>query len=403
MHCVDIISDGGNDALWSGDSRRLTDIPRQIELSTLSASGTKYWASHLDILRDDGLFSLCILCFKVAVQKLPNSLAQFATLFWPEVGERLKHDSYDSRDISIVTAFFDLGREDWKVESGKKSPFQRSTDHYFEYFSHLARLKNPMVIFVAPEHRLRVLELRRKAGLERITHIFSVSDLFQVPALKVLAAEVQSKMTPSLRAWTRFPKSPEYNYSNYVILDALKSIFINTAIDAEVVRTEQVAWVDFGYARDEKCFDTTKPWRFDGGGKINLFHMRPIDDLPIFRVVQRGYVYFQGGCKIGPISAWPAFSEAIDHSLASLLKADLVDDEQTLLLMAWRANPDFYRIHAVDRRDWRVVIRFFNESMMGEDVKFRDYRIVNALKESGPGKFARSLASVTGRMIDKFI
>ena len=337
------------------------------------------------------------------MQKLPKTLIQYTKPFWPQDGGRVTPAGYDCCEITVVTAFFDLGRGDWKVGSNKTSPFQRSTDHYFEYFSHLAKLKNPMVIFVAPEHQQRVLEIRRQAGLEKFTHIYSLSDVFELPALKVLAAEVQSKMTPSFRAWTRFPKSPEYNYSNYVVLDALKSIFVNTAIDAKAVATDQVAWLDFGYARDKKCFDASKPWRFNGGGKINLFHMRPIDNLPIFKVVQRGYVYFQGGCKIGPIGAWPAFSEAIDHSLAALLTADLVDDEQTLLLMAWRANSELYRIHAMDRSDWRVAIRFFNETMMGEDVQFRDYRIVKALKESKLGKIARSIATVTGRMIDKFI
>ena len=337
------------------------------------------------------------------MQKLPKSLIQYTMPFWPPDGGQVTPAGYSTYDITVVTAFFDLGRGDWKVGSNKTSPFQRSTDHYFEYFSHLAKLKNPMVVFVAPEHQQRVLEIRRQAGLENITHIFSLSDLFELPALRALAAEVQTKMTPSFRAWTRFPKSPEYNYSNYVVLDALKSIFVNTAIDAKAVATDQVAWLDFGYARDEKCFDAAKPWRFNGGGKINLFHMRPIDNLPIFKVVQRGYVYFQGGCKIGPVGAWPAFSEAIDHSLAGLLTADIVDDEQTLLLMAWRANPELYRIHAVDRRDWRVVIRFFNETMKGEDVQFRDYRWVNALKESKPGKIARSIATVAGRVIDKFI
>ncbi len=337
------------------------------------------------------------------MQKLPKTLTEDVKLSWPDDREFVKPNHYDSRDITVVTAFFDLGRAEWKTGNKKESPFQRSNDHYFKYFSYLATLKNPMVIFIAPEHLERVLELRRDAGLESSTYILTIGNLFQVPALELLAAEVQSRMTPSLRAWTRFPKSPEFNYSHYVVLDALKSIFVNTAIDSRVVPTDQVAWLDFGYVRDEKCFDSTKPWRFDCGNKINLFHMRPIDDLPIYKALQRGYVYFQGGCKIGPTNAWHAFSEVIDSSLASLLKVDLVDDEQTLLLMAYRQNPDLYRIHAVDRRDWRVVIRFFNENIMGEDVRFRDYRIIDALKKSGPGKIARSLATIAARMIDKFI
>ena len=338
------------------------------------------------------------------MQKLPPHLVQHAIRFWPATNTLNKKvaSGYDGRDITVVTSFFDLGRGDWKVAGGKNSPFQRSLEHYFQYFSHLAKLKNPMVIFVAPEHAQRVLDLRKAAGLEGITSVFTISELFEIDEVKALVAEVQSKMTPAFQSWVRFPKAPEFTQPRYAVLDALKSIFVNTAIAAKAVPTEQVAWLDFGYARDENCFDAAKSWRFDAGRKINLFHMRPMDDMPNFKVVQRGYVYFQGGCKIGPVGAWPAFSEAIDHALAGLLTSDLVDDEQTLLLIAWRANPERYRIHAMDRRDWRVAIRFFNESMTGGDVQFRDYRFVNALKEGGPGKVLRALAAAAGRVTDKF-
>ena len=338
------------------------------------------------------------------MQKLPPHLVQHAIRFWPAATAPRKraNSGYDGRDITIVTSFFDLGRGDWKLAGGKNSPFQRSLDHYFQYFSNLARLKNPMVIFVAPEHAQRVLDLRKGSGLEGITSVFTISELFEIDEIKALVAELQSKMTPTFQSWVRFPKAPEFTQPRYAVLDALKSVFVNTAIAAKAVPTEQVAWLDFGYARDENCFDAAKPWRFDSGGKINLFHMRPLDDTPAFKVVQRGYVYFQGGCKFGPVGAWPAFSEAIDHALAGLLTSDLVDDEQTLLLMAWRAHPERYRMHAMDRRDWRVAIRFFNEERQGEDVQFADYRLVNGLKDSAPGKMVRKLAAKTARVADKF-
>ncbi len=131
--------------------------------------------------------------------------------------------------------------------------------------------------------------------------------------------------------------------------------------------------------------------------------MRPIDAVPIFKVVQRGYVYFQGGCKIGPASAWQSFSEAIDHALASLIDVDLIDDEQTLLLMAWRSDPSKFHIHAMDRKDWRVAIRFFNEEKKGEDVKYRDYRFVNAVKASKPYGIVKLMAAILGRVADKFV
>lgn len=337
------------------------------------------------------------------MQKLPINLTKHSKLFWPQAQKTRASKAHDGRDITVVTAFFDLGRGEWKVGAGKASPYRLSLDRYFEYFSYLAKLKNPMVIFVGTDHAQRVLDMRKAVGLENLTTIFTIAGLFDIAEIKALVDEAHSKMTPTFRSWVRFPKVPEFNQPRYAILDSLKSIFVNTAIDAKAVATQQAAWLDFGYARDVNCFDAAKPWRFDAGGKINLFHMRPIDDVPVFKALQRGYVYFQGGCKVGPVEAWPAFSDAIDQALAALLMADFIDDEQTLLLMAWRAKPEAYRIHAMDRRDWRVAIRFFNEERQGEDVQFRDYRFVNALKASGPGRIIRKLAAIAGRAIDKFV
>ena len=43
-------------------------------------------------------------------------------------------------DITIVTAFYDIGRGDWKY-------FNRKTYYYFECFERLCKLKNKIVVF----------------------------------------------------------------------------------------------------------------------------------------------------------------------------------------------------------------------------------------------------------------
>ncbi len=70
--------------------------------------------------------------------------------------------------------------------------------------------------------------------------------------------------------------------------------------------------------------------------------------------------------------------------------------------MAWREDPNAYRVHPMDRRDWRVAIRMFNEERQGEDVRFRDYQLVNKLRGSGIGRLVRRFSARAGRLIDKF-
>ena len=54
-------------------------------------------------------------------------------------------------DITIVTAFYDIGRGDWTPDKGLPHYLQRTTDTYIERFSHMAQLENEMVVFSTPD------------------------------------------------------------------------------------------------------------------------------------------------------------------------------------------------------------------------------------------------------------
>ena len=64
--------------------------------------------------------------------------------------------------ITIVTAFFDIGRGQWNSRQGGNQPFlKRTTDTYFRRFAHLASLDNEMVVFTSPDLVDRVRRLRK--------------------------------------------------------------------------------------------------------------------------------------------------------------------------------------------------------------------------------------------------
>ena len=153
---------------------------------------------------------------------------------------------------------------------------------------------------------------------------------------------------------------PEHWCELYVLLNALKSVFVCTAIKLQLNTNEQVAWIDFGYCRDDQRFDPNLPWRFDCDDRMNLFHIREPDDRPLFDIVRSGDVYFQGCHIVGPAKCWFRLRQLLDEAILSLLACGLVDDDQTALLMAYRRAPNFFQIHAVDPSDWFVIFRKFN-------------------------------------------
>lgn len=79
-------------------------------------------------------------------------------------------------DISIVTAFFDIGRSEWSF--GGQSSFRRSNEQYLRWFANLAPLKNSMVIFTEQQFADQVMALRRENELESATNVMVIDDLF---------------------------------------------------------------------------------------------------------------------------------------------------------------------------------------------------------------------------------
>ena len=266
--------------------------------------------------------------------------------------------------VSVITAFFDLGRNEWQGEvSGRPihGSQKRSNEHYLAWFDNLARLKNQMIIFTERKFVAPILDMRRNHGLEAMTTVMVCDDLFAPNGPVALAMwRVRQIIRPEFQAFVRDPALPEYWNANYIMMTHLKSLLVSSAIKLELNSHRQVAWMDFGCCRDDQRFDAAVPWQFDCRDRMNLFFMREPDNRAIFDIVRTGDVYFQAGIIIGPAEHWFRFTQLMDESIASLLSCGLVDDEQTAMVMAYRRAPDLFRINAVDPSDWFSVLRRYH-------------------------------------------
>ena len=104
-------------------------------------------------------------------------------------------------NVTIVTAFFDLGRERWDV-------FTRSTQTYLDYFAGLAALANPMVVFTSPDLAPEISRIRAAHGHADRTTVIEVENftLGHEPLLEAMR-EVMDR--PEFRAFVSQPESPE--------------------------------------------------------------------------------------------------------------------------------------------------------------------------------------------------
>lgn len=244
---------------------------------------------------------------------------------------------------TIVTAFFDLKRGEWE-----NSP--RAIGEYLKAFEFWAGIRNKLIVYTDAEVAKEVTRIRRKKGLESVTEIVIVGDYLSLdPDLYHSIEKAMSK--ESSRAFHLKPQNPESCNPAYNYVMLLKWWCVCDAINRGST-SENVAWIDFGfnncgtYYTNPKEFEFT--WTVELEDKMNLFCLNELDDTPIFEVVQKMDTYFQGGSIVGPASLWQRFAVDVRSSMLEMNDVGFADDDQVIILMAYRKNRDMFKINLCD-------------------------------------------------------
>jgi protein YibB len=266
-------------------------------------------------------------------------------------------------NISIVTAFFDIGRETWTQDKGLPHYLYRPLQTYFDRFSIMAELDNEMVIFTTKDLVDKVWEYRK--GKEDKTIVAEVDYADEFKELRLAIASIQSNPDYQKLISPLQRKNPEYWSADYVLVNTLKAHFVNRAINNKFSTNELVAWVDFGYCRNKEEFIKGTEWNYDfDTDKMTLFRLKEFDikNDTILNLIVNNDVHMTGGAIVGGKTVWPTFDALIQHSFSELHKNNLVDDDQTLLLMASLLKPELFKIYDVTHgEDWLRHNSVFNK------------------------------------------
>jgi len=261
--------------------------------------------------------------------------------------------------ITIVTAFFDIGRGDWSSDKGLPHYLQRSTDTYLERFGYMAKLDNPMVIFTSEDMVEKITKLRDGRPTDIITLDFKES----FKPFKEIVSKIQKDPAFQAKINPMQVHNPEYWNADYVVVNAMKSSFVVEAIRKSLVQTELVAWLDFGYCRDESTLNGVTSWNYPfDKEKIHFFNVKDWKKETIIEdVIANNDVHITGPCIVAGIDKWPLLQRLVAHSTNELVKNNLIDDDQTLLLMSYLFAKDSFELHPVSPTDWFVAFKEFSE------------------------------------------
>jgi protein YibB len=263
--------------------------------------------------------------------------------------------------ISIVTAFFDIGRGDWAKRPNTPAWLARATEDYFACFERMCRIENEIVVFTESRFAERIATARAKLGFSNQTKIVVKDRLFEEYGDELRKIDGVMKR-PGFLAGVTHPHCPEYWEPRYVLINYLKSFFACEAIDRGLGTKDFIAWIDFGYCRDETVLPKSLKWDYPFSDRIHLFNIEKLDSQNLISIVKTNKVYFTGGAIVAPKAKWRELKSRMQNAFDMLLSFHLMDDDQTLLLMCYRNEPSLFETHFIDagKTGWFVIFKDYN-------------------------------------------
>ena len=222
-----------------------------------------------------------------------------------------------------------------------------------------ARIKNKVVIYTNAEIAKKVMAIRKRFDLAERTEIIVIDDVYKCDA------EIYNKIKFAMKneisqKFHRYPERPEANNPEYNYVVLLKPYFISDAVKKGLAKG-MIAWLDFGYNHGGETYIYPEEfdylWEYDFENKIHLFSMEKMDEMPIFQIVKTMDVYCMSGLIVAPDYLWNEFWQLCRNALLHLTACGLADDDQTIMLMAYREKTEIFEIHYVE--DWLVPLKLF--------------------------------------------
>lgn len=269
-------------------------------------------------------------------------------------------------NISIVTAFYDIGRGSWSPDKGHPHYLHRPNQVYIERFKRLTRLHNDITVFTSPDLvDTLIKECENSVSNVRIV-AFDAINCFS--AMRDNIRSVQKSQEFINRINPSQVKNPEYWNEDYVLVTNLKPVFPNIAIENNLVKNDMVAWIDFGYCRSDSNITQSQTWNYNfDPEKIHLFAYKDYDGKPIENVVADNDVYILGAKVVAHKKMWPEMVSLMEQSHNKLLEKNMVDDDQGLWLLSYILKPEVFELHRIPDHqlghDPFVLFNQFNDTL----------------------------------------
>ncbi|EAH8517036.1 protein YibB, partial [Campylobacter jejuni] len=273
-------------------------------------------------------------------------------------------------EITIVTAFYDIGRKDIKN-------FERDNDKYLSYFEFLAGIKNKMIIYTQENIKEKILDTRKKHNLEDKTIIITKE-------LQEFDEQGYKKIIDTFKDYNqginrKNPNNIECISPMYCYLMYLKPFFVCDAIE-EGLTNENIMWLDFGFNHGGEFFIDKEQFNFllekqNGidNDKINFFSIKDDDRQTLASIYFSMETFIMGGLIFANYKKWQIFKDDLKKSLDCFSSLGMIDDDQIMLLWCFRNYPQNY--NAIRVYFWFDCLYYFIPQNIAKKLKINTNQI----------------------------
>ncbi len=245
-------------------------------------------------------------------------------------------------ELTIVTAFYDIGRKDFEIIS-------RTNEKYFQHFECWARINNKLVVYTQSQFKDAILQIRRKYNQEENTVIITLDDIDSIDR-EILDRYTEIAEAGHLENFKFLKGTIAANKPRYIYLMLLKYWFMMDASKRGLI-DDFAVWLDFGYGHGDYFKNPEEfnfKWSWDFKRKITLFTCHDLDEVPMYEVVRCSLNYIMGFMVVAPKELCQNLWEYVREAAYMLSAMGFIDDDQTVLLSAYRNHKEDFAIEASD-------------------------------------------------------
>ena len=255
-------------------------------------------------------------------------------------------------NVTLVTAFFDIGRKNWNV-------CQRDNSVYFINCEKVLKQKNPIIIFTTEEYKDKCEEIRRKTDKNMMyTKFFIIPfENLRYYEYRDLIRSIQDKNNLIQGVHNAdYVKEPEYTKPDYVILINNKINFMKQVSDMNPYNSQFFQWIDFGIhpnmLRNDCDFDIFgkiiyKPGKYRIAG---FYPVKNFDNRSEHYNIHKPTLSaaLMGGDK----KSIEHISTLFDREFNTMLTEGFINQEQYILYYLISKQPEAFDYHCAHSFNW---------------------------------------------------